>query len=420
MLPTAGASPVACSAGQAECNDVCTNAQADPRNCGVCGKSCGTGSCVAGQCVCPSTLTACASGCVDTLNDPANCGTCGKACAATERCSQGKCVPPSAVCTPACGGGQVCVNNACQCPENTLFCGGACVDPLTTPAHCGGCDAACSPGALCQAGQCACPTGQMTCSNQCVDVALNTQHCGACGKACSAGEACMAGTCRSPMGADGCQGAPADLAISEVAAFQSIKIPLSKGVTLIDPALRVSLVAQRPTLFRVYVTPGAGFAEREFSARVTVRNGELEDQYYAKQRISKASSEADTASTFQISVPKEKIQAETRYSVELVQCGAPPAVVSGTAANTRFPASGDTPIAAKDTGTLKVTIIPLQANSRLPDTSDKVLEIYRNYLEAMYPVDKVELTVGKALSIGYPVNWNTVIEQIRTQRQADR
>ena len=33
---------------------------------------------------------------------------------------------------------------------------------------------------------------------------------------------------------------------------------------------------------------------------------------------------------------------------------------------------------------------------------------------------KVELTVGKPLSVAYPVNWNSVIEQLRTQRQTDK
>jgi hypothetical protein len=354
------------------------------------------------------------------LNDPLNCGACARVCGASERCQQGQCLPPSAICAPACVGGQVCVNNFCKCPETTTFCAGACIDTLTTPAHCGRCDAPCAPGSLCQAGQCTCPAGQVLCGAQCVDVQQNPQNCGMCGKACNEGEACMAGICRAPAGADGCTGTPADLAISEVAAFQTIKIPLSKGVTAIDPAMRTTLVQNRPTLFRVYVTPGTGFAAREFSARVTVKNGAGEDQYFAKQRISKASAEADAATTFQISVPKEKVLTDTKYSVELADCAAPPAAISSTAAATRFPATGDLPLAAKDIGTLKITVIPLLTNSMMPDTSDKTLEIYKNYFLAMYPIDKVEISVGKPMNIAYPVNWNTVIEQLRTQRTMDK
>ena len=82
----------------------------------------------------------------------------------------------------------------------------------------------------------------------------------------------------------------------------------------------------------MYVVPGSGFTAREFSARVTIKNGTGEDQYFAKQRITKASTDADTASTFQVLVPKDRIQADTRYSIEVVECsagsapgGAPPA-----------------------------------------------------------------------------------------------
>jgi len=364
-------------------------------------------------------MTSCTTGCVDTVNDNLNCGSCGRACAAGEKCQQGQCLPLAAICTPACANGQICANGLCKCPELTTFCGDACVDTNTTPQHCGMCGKACTPGQLCQAGACVCPPGQMACNDLCADLQISPQNCGACGKACAANEACMAGQCRAPSGADGCMGPATGIAISEVAAYQSIKIPLSKGVTLVDPAQRVGIVQGRPTLFRVAVTPGAGFAARDLSARVTVKNGATEDQYFAKQSVTKASTDADTASAFQISIPPEKITDMTTYSVELVECGGAPAA-GGASTDTRFPAMGDTPLMAKNTGTLRITLIPLSTNSRMPDTTEKSLQIYKDYLLAMYPVSKVELTVGKPLSVAYPVNWNSVIEQLRTQRQTDK
>lgn len=360
------------------------------------------------------------TGCVDTSADNANCGTCGHTCQPTsEKCQQGVCLPLSQLCTPACVNGQVCSNGMCKCPEQTQFCGGACVDTKTTPQHCGACDMMCTPGQLCQGGACVCPPGQMACNNQCADLQLSPQNCGACGKACNPNESCMAGQCRAPSGADGCTGAAQGVTISEVSAYQSIKIPLSKGVTPIEPAMRVALIQNRKTLFRVSVMPGSGFTARELSARVTIKNGTGEDQYFAKQMVSKVSTDADTASTFQITVPPEKITEGTTYSVELVECGPPPAT-SGTSTGVRLPAMGDLPMMARDTGTLRVTVIPLTSNGKSPDTSDKALQVYKDYILAMYPVDKVEITVGKGLNVAYPVNWNSVIEQIRTQRQADR
>ncbi len=436
-----------CVGGQMSCGGVCAAVQVDPRNCGQCNTNCNGGPCMNGQCACPTTLTVCPAGCIDTVNDRLNCGMCGRMCAATESCQQGQCVPPGAVCTPACTGGQTCTNNVCACPAPTTFCGGACVDTSTTPAHCSRCDAPCGAGQLCQAGQCACPAGQMLCDMQCVDVQLSAQHCGACGQACDAGEACMAGSCRAPAGADGCTGDPRDLQIQEVAVFQTVKVPLSRGTTVIDPTMRTAVIQNKPTLFRIYVAPGSGFTAREFSARVTVKNGTDEDQYFAKQRITKASTDADTASTFQVSVPRDRIQADTRYWVEVVECGtgggtagaaAPTAGSSGAgsggrsgqtggtgapapggASGPRFPATGDTPLAAVNTGILKVRFIPLVANNRMPDMSDAVLDVYKKYLEAMYPVDEVAFSMAEPLEVAYPVSWNRVLDQLRAQRARD-
>jgi hypothetical protein len=345
----------------------------------------------------------------------------------------------------------MCRNNVCECPAlASSFCAGACFDISNTVAHCGKCDAPCGTGKLCEAGQCVCPAGQMACGEECADVQLSSQHCGMCGNACDTGEACMAGTCRAPLGADGCSGEPRDLRIQEVAAFQTIKVPLSRGVTPIEASMRRTIVQNRPTLFRVYVTPGSGFMAREFSARVTVVNGTGEDQYFAKQRITKASTDADTASTFQISVPRDRIGADTRYSVELVECTAgapggtaPPAAGSGGmggvgaggrggqggtgsggtgapgggAMGPRFPADGDVALAAVDTGILKVRFIPIEANGRTADTSDAVLDVYKAYLEAMYPVDEVQFIIGDPLEVAYPISWNRVLDQLRALRQ---
>ncbi len=408
-----------------------------------------------------------------------NCGACGRACKAGESCQQGECVGPTQVCAPACAPGQNCINNACVCPAATTLCANACVDVATTPAHCGACGNACGAGKLCQAGACVCPPGQVDCAGQCVDPQLSPQHCGMCGNACDADEACMAGRCRAPAGADGCTGEPTDLLIQEVAAFQSTKVSLSNGVTLVNAEQRTAIIQNRPTLFRVYVRPGTGFMPREFSARVTVINGMDEDQYFAKQQVTKASTDADSASTFQIDIPREKIAADTRFSVELVECapgpvgpdmGAAPAAGSaapaagsgmaaadsgtsaaagsgagaagrggasaagrgGTAAGgrggtmmpagmpgTRLPADGDAPLDAIDTGTLKIRIIPLVVGGRMPDVSEAGLKIYKEYMEAMYPVDTVEMKVGMPLMAASPVNWGRTLEQLRARRQSE-
>lgn len=240
-----------------------------------------------------------------------------------------------------------------------------------------------------------------------------------CGKACAEGEVCMAGSCRAPVGPDGCSGAARDVSVSEVAAFQSVKIPLSTGVTPIAKASRTAdVIAGRKTLFRVSVSTGTGFAARELSARVTVTNGTAKMPYFAKQRIAKSSVETDSASMFQVAVPADQIKQDTSFHVELVECAE--AATTGMLQQARFPATGDAPLDARTTGILKVKIIPLKANNRVPDTSDATLKIYRDYMEAMYPIERIELTVGDPLNVSYPVNWSTTLDQLRQLRTRDK
>jgi hypothetical protein len=230
----------------------------------------------------------------------------------------------------------------------------------------------------------------------------------------------MAGRCRAPLGPDGCSGAARDVSVGEVAVYQSIKVPLNEGMTPIAPAERdVDIIQGRKTLFRVGVTTAAGFAARELSARVQVTQGTgMPMQFFAKQRITKTSTEADTASTFQVAVPAEQIGPNTRYAVELVECSE--SAGGTTVVQPRFPAMGDTALEARKMGVLKIKLIPLRANSRTPDTSEASLKVYRDYMEAMYPVEKVELTVGDPEDVTYPVDWNNTIDQIRQLRQTER
>ncbi|HEY2736220.1 MAG TPA: hypothetical protein VGI70_19615, partial [Polyangiales bacterium] len=411
ILPTGGNGTSAtnlCGAGLLACNGACTNASSDPANCGACGRSCGLGGvCSSGQCVCGANSLSCAGSCIDTSSDQANCGACGHACGASERCQQGQCQSLANLCTPVCSGGQTCSNNVCACPAGQTFCAGACVDTKTTPQHCGTCDTTCSTNQLCQAGQCQCPANQMLCGKDCVDTQTSTTSCGTCMHACATGQACMAGVCVQPSGADGCDGQAHELTLREVSVYQTVKIPVMQNGTAIAEASRVASIVQgRPTLFRVFVDLGGAFSAREFSARVNVINAGTSEQYYAKQMIAKASTDADTANTFQIYVPADKIQDGTTYSVELVECGQG----SGAIMSPRFPATGDAPLNTRKTGPLKVTLIPVLTNSRTPDLSAPTLAIYKAYLEAMYPIEQAILTVGGQVTTAYPINWTTLIE----------
>jgi uncharacterized protein YutD len=149
---------------------------------------------------------------------------------------------------------------------------------------------------------------------------------------------------------------------------------------------------------------------------VKIKNGATMDQYFARQKVSTSSTDADTASTFQVTVPPEKILADTTYSVELVECDDS----SGTMQQPRFPATGEATLDALKTGGVKITIIPLVSNAHMADTSDATLKIYQAFMEAMYPIDHVMFTVGQPMSVAYPVDWDNTIDQLRMRRQSDK
>ena len=218
------------------------------------------------------------------------------------------------------------------------------------------------------------------------------------------------------MGADGCGGSAKDVTLDQIAVYQSIKIPVMNGGQAVEAGARpAAIVEGRETLFRVFVRLEPGFAARELSARLSLLNGATRDEYFAKRAVNGSSNEADLNTTFQIFVPAAKITAETRYVVDVVECGAS----SGTVRSPRFPALGEASLGTRRTGPLKVRLVPVSSNGRQPDTSDGVLAVYRDYLSAMYPATTVELSVVSSVSSGYPLDWSGLLDQIRAKRQSE-
>jgi hypothetical protein len=434
-----------CSGTQLLCGGVCADVQADAKNCGACGKACAAselcenGACKPGTAGCSPGLAACGAACVDTQSSNTHCGTCDNACTGGRSCAGGQCVCGAGQqfcdgacvdtvenenhcggCGGVCDAGRSCVSGKCECANGLVFCGDTCVDVETSNEHCGACQRACVGGQSCETGACECPAGQTFCGGNCLDVNSSDAHCGGCDKPCALGKACVAGACTGGggTGEDGCSGLAKNLTVSQVAIYQSVKIPIMNGGTEVAPANRVTdVVAGRETLFRVFVSVGSGFTAREISARLVVVNDGTPSSYYQKKSISKNSTEADQATTFQLYVPKEQIKADTKFYVETVECG----TSSGTVASPRYPV-GDTEAAlgARNTGSLKVKIIPMRVNDLVPDTSATALDVYKNYLLAMYPVSSVELSVGTEYTVSsQTLNWSNTLDALRGRRNAE-
>jgi len=376
----------------------CVDPQTDEAHCGDCATACAPSqACTSGHCECPNLGLLCGTACVDAKTDHEHCGDCAKACGTDQTCQGG-------ICTCASG----------------LACGNACVDPQTSDDNCGGCGTQCSGGRSCEGGSCACPEAQQFCSGSCVDTLTSVAHCGGCGLACADGQTCAGGKCSGVggAGADGCTGGVArNITLSRIDAFQTIQIGVMEdGEEIATTARNTDVVEGRETLFRIFVTPGSGWAARELSARVTTTNGDTSDEYFAKKTVSAASTEADEASTFQVTVPAGKISVDTHYTVELVECSMSP---SGDAAKPRFPATGDISLGARKTGSLKVVVIPLVVSGRTPLVDTATLGPFKDIMAAMYPASTVEITGGEAVTLS-GLDWNTALNQVQSKRQSDK
>lgn len=434
---------ITCAAGEVACGGVCTSTRANP-NCGACGVSCKAdqvcdqGACKSVAAGCSMGLAACAGSCVDLQVSPTNCGACGTSCDAGKVCTAGvcSCMPGQTACGSscvnvatdnsncgtcgnACSGGRTCAQGACTCPAGSSFCGDACVDTTTSAQNCGACGTVCGAGKVCTAGQCACAAGQVICGDACVDVQTSDANCGACGQACSLGQVCAAGQCGGGGGVreDGCSGLAQGISVSQVAIYQTVKIPIMQMGTDVPPAMRnVDVVAGRDALLRVFTTVASGWTARQLSARVFLQNGTTIETLYAKRSVAGSTMEGDLATSFQIPIPKDKLTRETRYAIEIVECGG---MGTGGVLLPRYPASEGSPLGARATGPLKVRLIPLQTGAMMPDTTEAGLKAYKELFTATYPVSGVEFTVGDPLPITSATDWTGNLDRVRSRRQSD-
>ena len=216
-----------------------------------------------------------------------------------------------------------------------------------------------------------------------------------------------------------------DLALTEVAAYQSVRIPLMEGGV---EAPAPELVAGRPVLVRAFVQPQAGFLQRRVNGELSWDPGDGRGpaRVIDSVEVAIASREQNEGTTFDFLVDGDRVSPGATWSIALrgaEACAGLGAETSGA----RFPSSGRTEVAVQEIGALDVTLVPFRYNAdgsgRLPDTSEVQLQRYRDVLYGMFPVSDVAITVREPVDLQLEVTpsattWSRVLQflfQIRAQ-----
>jgi len=358
-------------------------------------------ACNGGSCGCPSGKTACGASCVDLSTSSLHCGSCPKTCTAGQSCQAGECKCATA---------------------SDIVCDNACTDPQTDIKHCGNCQTACQAGLPCTEGTCKCPAGEELCGGKCWSTDSAPEHCGGCGKACPAGESCLAGECSGAIG-DACSSTLAvGISIREIAVYQAGKVPIVQaGKAVAEGDRPADIIQGRSARMRVFVDLESGWASRVVSARLLLANGELTPNYFSKRTVSQASTDSSFATTFNFDVKGEDITASTRYAIEIVECGGTPAGEKGAA---RFPLSDNQELLTREAGLLKLRFIPLNANGRTAQSDATRLELYRTYMQRMFPASNVEYSLGGVLNISQTISaqgsgWGEALDELSNLHESD-
>jgi hypothetical protein len=213
-----------------------------------------------------------------------------------------------------------------------------------------------------------------------------------------------------------------ELKISKVAVYQAVEIPLMQDGTTVK-SLNAPIIAGRPALLRVFVTPSDSFAARDITARVTL-SGSAKDLTHT---VRGASTQADLGTTFNFEFSADEVTGTSTIAVNLYEVMG--ASATGVTDGAAWPGTGSVGLSAEAPGAFKVTIVPLAysagGSTELPDTSDTNIKYLTNAMFSTYPTPAVEVTLHAPLAITQTIErdgtgWSSALNKICMQRVKDK
>ncbi len=213
------------------------------------------------------------------------------------------------------------------------------------------------------------------------------------------------------------------VSLTDVVVYQSVSRPIMQGG--VTTQSDIPIVANRDALIRVFYSVDGAYNGLPVTARLSIGgSAPLE----VVESLGGGSSEGAMQSTLNFAVPAAQMQQGMTYRVDLLQ---PTDQGAGEHPAARFPASPDgfEPIGLQTTGTLNITLVPVQYNAdgsgRLPDTSAAQVQRYNDLFFGMYPITGVNIQVrSQPLSWGSTVaangnGWDNLLNAVADLRVAD-
>jgi hypothetical protein len=218
------------------------------------------------------------------------------------------------------------------------------------------------------------------------------------------------------------------VAITSIAVFQAVKVPVVFAGKVVAPASRnAPVVANRPGLIRAYVKPDATYKGGSITAELRLVDGTTRLPVVKDTKtIAGASTDAAIASTFNFEVPASSLPPGVTYQVLLTQAGGVVPTASSTA---RFPNDGGVQsLDVQKSGKLKIVIVPVKytadGSGRTPDVSAAQLARYTQTFMARYPAETVDITARAPFTYSSSISANgsgfsAVLNAVTNLRQTD-
>ncbi len=172
------------------------------------------------------------------------------------------------------------------------------------------------------------------------------------------------------------------LQVAAVSVFQVVEVPVWDEAGAVPAGSRSApVVAGRDARIVTWLDTPDAWSAADVEVRFVVDGTE----HVVSDLVTVDADPSDPTTGLALDVPAGSVTAAATYHVE---------VWTGGVQTSRIPASGEAQLAAEETGPIAIHLVPYETNGFTPDTSQPVLDGFRDAVYAMYPVSGVDITVG--------------------------